>query len=150
MGVKDRPATYVMTSEQLKAAMEEGFEAGYDAAIEHATEGYLAVACLSLRDKFGFGQERLASFIDGCMFMLASIGERDMSFADCVQTLADETGIDMVGNGHDIVILNLPFERMEKTVKWGVAENVTPGEGEPDRNWLAWMEQRRCEAVADG
>lgn len=143
MGVKGHPATFVMNAEQVQAVKEEGFRDGRKAAIEKATEGYLSVACLSLRDKFGFGQERLASFLDGCMFLLASIAEGDMEFADTVQTLADETGIDMVGNSHDIVIRNLPLHRMEKTVQWGVARDVTPGGDEPDRNWLAWMEQQK-------
>lgn len=140
-GIKERPAVYTLTQEQLDAVRAEGFEDGRRATLANATEGYLSVSCLSLRDKFGFGQERLASFIDGCMFILADIGAREMEFSDCVKTLRDETGIDMVGNGHDIVVRNLPVHRMEKTVKWGVARDVTPGDDEEDRDWLAWMKQ---------
>jgi len=63
----------------------------------------LGLPCMVLRDEFGFGPKRLERLINGVMKEFAAIQTEHIEMHDLVETIREETGIDL-----------------EEVEKWGI------------------------------
>lgn len=81
----NRENTYVLTESQIEEIRRE--------AVRNAAVEILAVPCLALHDKFGFGKIRLTRFMDSAMnwYEMAMAGE--VSVETMRKTLREETGV---------------------------------------------------------
>ena len=62
---------------------------------EDTFAGFLALFCLVLHDKFGFGKKRLTIVISYAIEMFNDVGDGRLTFDDMRQALKEETGIEL-------------------------------------------------------
>lgn len=86
---KQKTATYQMTMAQLEARDKKTREE----ARREAFELMISIPLLVLRDKWGFGSERLERFIDQMFEIYSSIERKDVDFQDLMEVLERETKI---------------------------------------------------------
>ena len=63
--------------------------------ISYATNAILAVMCIQLHDKWGWGQVRLTRLLDQVQETFDAIDEKYVSVEDLKKILSDEIGIEI-------------------------------------------------------
>lgn len=93
-GNKDKPKTYTLTDEQLKAIVDDAI----DEASNKAFGMMLGLPLIVLRDTFGFGKERLTRFMDGLLYQYDSFDKDYIALEDLTKTIEEETGYKVTWN----------------------------------------------------
>lgn len=88
--------TYTVTYEEIQKYIRQGYEKGYQDAIERASQYSMAVPVMALRDEFSFGKKRLDKFIDAYMELYDSIDEGYLNLDDIIKTVNEETSVEIV------------------------------------------------------
>ena len=92
---KKKTATYQMTYEQIQTERQKAFEDGFKKGKDDSFDLMVALPMIILRDKYGYGAVRLERFIGEMIEVFESIHEGYVSFSDLINTLKEETGIDI-------------------------------------------------------
>ena len=88
---KDKPKTFVLNENQIKALKNEAVKE----ASNKAFILMLGLPLIVLRDSFGFGRERLSRFMDGLLYQYDSFDSGYVSLEDLLKTVEEETGIEV-------------------------------------------------------
>lgn len=62
-------------------------------SVSVATMLMLAIPCMVMRDKYGYGKKRLERFVDECLDLFDSYNKGYVSFEDLHNCLKEETGV---------------------------------------------------------
>lgn len=93
---KKKTPTYNVTLADIEAYVKKGYEQGVKDSIRKATDYSLAVPVMILRDEYGFGQKRILEFCQKFMDLYDSIDENYLNLQDIVNTIKEETGVEIV------------------------------------------------------
>lgn len=93
---KTKTPTYTVTYEEIQKYIRQGYEKGYQDAIERATQLSMAVPIMVLRDEFGFGKKRIEKFVDAYMELYNAIDEGYLNLDDIIKTVNEETSVEIV------------------------------------------------------
>lgn len=88
--------TYTVTYEEIQKYIRQGYEKGYQDAIEKASQYSMAVPVMALRDEFGFGKKRLDKFLESYMKLYDAIEEGYLNLDDIIETVNEETSVEIV------------------------------------------------------
>lgn len=89
---QEKTRTYVLTEDQItKMKMDAVNEATRKAFIM-----FLSIPVMVLRDKFGFGKQRLTRFMDYALIWYEAIQNNEVSLLELVKVAKDECGIDTI------------------------------------------------------
>lgn len=80
----------------LKTQFAGGYKKGYTDGIEFALDKYSAVVLLCLQDKFDFNPDQLQEAVVHINNNFDNILEGRISFDDVIQTLREETGLNLL------------------------------------------------------
>lgn len=94
-GTKGKAKTYTLTDDQIRQLKKDATEE----AIQTAFILMMGIPCLTLRDKFGFGSERLTRFMDTSMMWYESVQNGEVTLDEILKTIKEETGFDVVHDG---------------------------------------------------
>lgn len=83
----------------LKGQFVAGYKKGHSDGIQFTLDKYSAVVLKCLKDKFDFEPDQLQEAVIHINDDFDSIVKGYMSFEDVVQTLQEETGLDLINNG---------------------------------------------------
>ena len=84
-----------MTYDQIEAERQKAFKDGFIKGKDDSFDLMIALPMIILRDKYGFGAVRLERFIEQMIDVFEAVYDGYVSFSDLLETLKDETGIDI-------------------------------------------------------
>ena len=89
---QEKPKTYVLTEDQInKMKMD-----AVNEATRRAFMMFLSIPVMILRDKFGFGKQRLTRFMDYALIWYEAVQNNEVSLLELVKVAKDECGIDTI------------------------------------------------------
>lgn len=92
---KKKTPTYNMTLKQIEAERQKAWKDGFQKGKDDSFDLMIALPMIILRDKYGFGAVRLERFIEQMIDVFEAVYDGYVSFSDLLETLKDETGIDI-------------------------------------------------------
>lgn len=90
-----KPKTYVLTEDQIEKMKLDAV----NTATRRAFLMFLAIPVMILRDKFGFGKQRLSRFMDYALIWYESVQNNETHLLELVKIAKDECGIDTINWG---------------------------------------------------
>lgn len=70
-------------------------------AVRQSTILMLSIPVMVLRDKYGFGSKRLSDFMEYTIDLFDSFIKEYVTLEDLINTVKEETGVDIVQNGNN-------------------------------------------------
>ena len=70
-------------------------------AVRQSTILMLSIPVMVLRDKYGFGSKRLDAFMEYTIDLFDSFVKEYITLEDLINTVKEETGVDIVQNGNN-------------------------------------------------
>lgn len=94
MTKKKKMATYNMTWKQIEDIKQKAIDETVRRVSREAFDRTVILSLLVLRDHWGFGEIRMARFMDQLSELVVDVSAGRLSMEDIVKTLEDELGIE--------------------------------------------------------
>lgn len=96
MKKKNKTPTYNLTWDQIKEIKRKTVEDTVDRVSREAFQRMMVLSLLVLRDHWGFGEKRIARFMDQLSVLIVDVSEGRLSMDDITATLEEELGIEFM------------------------------------------------------